>query len=410
MTNAAVEVQGEEPIQCKICGDKVHHIEMHLKKAHIGMTLGEYETKYPGAPTLSGRALRLVREHAEKTAKGQGSTEVASNVTPINPSSGAVVGLTSNVTMSTVRREMSKAFNIDPKTPGCISGRGTQVEITCIDGPRHELVPEINENYVYEMDVLRNVLMAVELNIPLMLWGHTGTGKTTLLNQVFARTNRPALRVQHTLNMEERDVVGQMMAGEGRTFFQLGPLPMAMKNGWAYIADEYDFANPAVLALYQPVLEGEPLVIKEADEGNRIIRPHPQFRFLATGNTNGTGDETFLYAGTQTQNSANYDRFGIVIKKNYMAQDQEIAMIVKKTGIQEKDAARIVDFATRIRQQYEAGEMRAPISPRTLLNIAMVGMTKANYQQGIELSFSSKLSSSDKAAADDLAQRIFGSH
>lgn len=48
-----------------------------------------------------------------------------------------------------------------------------------------------------------------------------------------------------------------------------------MKHGWMYLADEYDFAQPNVLSVYQAVLEGKPLYIKEADAANRVIKPHP---------------------------------------------------------------------------------------------------------------------------------------
>ncbi len=62
-----------------------------------------------------------------------------------------------------------------------------------------------------------------------------------------------------------------------------------MKNGWVYLADEYDFAFPQILGIYQPVLEGEPLVIKEATPDWRRVAPHKRFAFIGTGNTNGSG-------------------------------------------------------------------------------------------------------------------------
>src|SRR5690606_3664152 len=118
---------------------------------------------------------------------------------------------------------------------------------------------------------------------------------------------------------------------------------------------------------YQPVLEGKALVIKEADAANRIIKPHPNFRFVATGNTNGSGDETGLYQGTNIQNAANYDRFNMVLEIKYMSPEKEVQIIMKQSGIAKGDAEKMVDFASRIREQYSSAKLSAPISPRTLI-------------------------------------------
>jgi cobaltochelatase CobS len=215
------------------------------------------------------------------------------------------------------------------------------------------------------------------------------------------------LRVQHTMNTEESQILGQWTAVNGATKFELGPLALAMKRGWVYLADEYDFAMPSVLAVYQPVLEGKSLVIKEADAANRIIKPHPNFRFAATGNTNGSGDETGLCQGTAIQNAANYDRFGMVIKMEYMPKDQETKILINQTGVSEEDAAKIIDFASRVRENYDGSKISTTISPRTLINAAKLGRMRGDYRMGISLSFANKLNKIDREVVDQLSQRIF---
>lgn len=241
-----------------------------------------------------------------------------------------------------------------------------------------------------------------------LLGDFTVTHNTTLLEQVCARTQRPMLRVQHTANTEESHILGQWTAKGGETRFELGPLPLAMKHGWMYLADEYDFAMPSVLSVYQPVLEGKSLVIKEADAENRIIRPHPNFRFVATGNTNGAGDETGLYQGTNIQNAANYDRFAMVIQVLYMKPELEAQVLVNQARIPNEDATRIVDFANRVRESYDGNKISSTISPRTLINAAKIGQRRGSYRAGIGLSFTSKLSRVDREVCDGLAQRVFG--
>ena len=126
------------------------------------------------------------------------------------------------------------------------------------------------------------------------------------------------IRAQHTASTEESQIVGQILAKNGSTYFEPGLLSLAMRLGWVYLADEYDFAYPQILGIYQPVLEGEALTLKEATPEWRTVKPHAKFAFIGTGNTNGSGDETGLYQGTNIQNAANFSRFGIVAESQYM--------------------------------------------------------------------------------------------
>ncbi|STS78544.1 porphyrin biosynthetic protein [Klebsiella pneumoniae] len=65
-------------------------------------------------------------------------------------------------------------------------------------------------------------------------------GKTSLPTQLCALLNRPVIRSQHTASTEEAHITGQILAREGTTYFEPGLLSLAMKNGWVYLADEYD--------------------------------------------------------------------------------------------------------------------------------------------------------------------------
>lgn len=378
-----------ERINCEICGASVHSIQLHLKNDHPEWTLEQYREKYPAAPLLSDLAKAKLAEREAVARKEE--TAAASAVAPA----------------ATTKRPFHEVFSLGA-VKGAMNARGEPIPVTVLDTSFPELVPDVDPNYVFELENLKNALMAFELDIPLYVWGHAGTGKTTLLENICARTKRPLLRVQHTINTEECHIVGQWTARGGETIFEYGPLAMAMLNGWVYLADEYDFALPSVLAVYQPVLEGKALVIKEAPAAQRIVRPHPNFRFIATGNTNGSGDETGLYQGTNIQNAANYDRFHMVLEVKYMKAALETQILVNQAKIDKADAEKLVDFANRVRESYDGNKISSPISPRTLIAAAQIGLRKGSYRAGISLCFANKLSKVDKEVCDGLAQRIFG--
>lgn len=389
-----------EKIKCELCGAHVHAIQMHLKQDHPETSLESYIKQFPDAPLMSELAKqKLAEKRAVKPVEG-GKLEMAGT---------AAATVSMLVPKSAVtKKAFHEVFGLGV-AKAAMSSKGEPIPISVIANPEHpDMVPVASDDYVYEIDELKNVILALELNIPCYVWGHKGSGKSELFEQVSARTGRAFMRVQHTVNTEESHIVGQWTVKDGQTVFEMGPLPLALINGWTYCADEYDFALPSVLSVYQAVLEGKALVIKEAPAEQRIIKPHPNFRFVATGNTNGSGDETGLYQGTNIQNSANYDRFGMVIHKQYMKKAAESQILQNRVGLVKEDADKMVEFAGLVREAYDGAKISDVVSPRTLIYAAKIGVKRGSFRQGLTLSFINKLSKVDREVVDGLAQRIFG--
>lgn len=381
-------------IKCQICGALVHSIQQHLARDHAseGVTLEAYQASYPGQPVLSELARQKVEDY--KRAKAAASPSVTADFKTGD--------------QETTRQAFHDVFSLGSGA-ATMSASGKPIMIKVLgDVPEYSaMIPDVDPNYLFNVEILKSLMMGIEMRIPVYLWGHSGTGKTTIFEQIAARTKRPFFRVQHTANMEEEHIVGGWRLRDGRTHFELGPLAMAMKHGWLYMADEYDFGRPEVTSVYQAVLEGKPLVIKEADPENRVIRPHANFVICATGNTNGQGDESGLYQGTNLQNAANYERFGIVEQMPYMDKKQEARLVSQQAGIPLKDAEKLIDFATRIRADFDGGRMGNPISPRSLIYAAKLGVARSNYKVGLEKAFVNRLSSVDRESAAQVASRVF---
>ena len=370
-------------ITCNLCGDEVHSIQLHLSKNHPDCTIKQYRETFPDAPILSDEARKKIL--AVQQAKERNKVAIRE---------GVVSGV------------LHEVFQLDESNNGVRNARGEPIQISIFVGENDlDLVPGVDEQYVYDADLLKTVLMGLEANIPTYLWGHAGVGKSTIIEQICARTKRRMLRIQHTENTEESHIVGQTLANEKGTFFEPGPLPLAMRYGWTYLADEYDFAHPSILGVYQPVLEGKSLVIKEAPPEWRVTKPHADFRFVATGNTNGSGDETGLYQGTKLGNAANYSRFGITTKVDYMSRELEISVVANQSGIDDDDAEQLVDFARLIREAYDGGKMSATIGPRELIFAAKTGQMRADFRMGVMFAFINRLSIVDREAALGFLQR-----
>lgn len=397
-----------QTIKCKICDADIHLVERHLSEAHPTVTLDEYKSKYPDAPLMSAVLEARIAEKAKERSQQQ--THQANMVAKIIPM---------HQPGATIKKPMFEVFDLPladnvraPARRGQTEGDPISIDImdtSAMSAADQEAVPEIDDGYVFRVDELKDAVMALQLNIPLLLWGMHGSGKTTLIEQILARTGRPWVRIQHTDTTEEAHIIGQMVVRNGATEFDYGPLAEAMMRGWTYVADEYDFAQPAVIAVYQAVLEGKPLYIKEAPPSQRLIKPHPNFRFVATGNTNGSGDDTGLYAGTKIGNAAAYSRFGVTIQVHYPDPKVEVEILRQRLGLTQDIAEKLVEFAGSIREMYRQGELSMPISPRELLRASMLGMVKGGmFRKGIELAYSNRLDATQSESVSQTAQRIFG--
>ncbi len=157
--------------------------------------------------------------------------------------------------------------------------------------------------------------------------------------------------------------------------FEYGPLAKAMKYGGLFLLNEIDLLAPDTLAGLNSVLDGSPLLIPE--NGGEVIKPHPRFRFAATANSNGTGDDTGLYQGVMRMNTAAMDRF-VFVRAGYIKQEHE-RKIVKKQCPSLPDVAvdTILRFASAVRTLFVGGEAEGvdnpvdlPFSTRSVLKTA----------------------------------------
>nr|WP_181374678.1 AAA family ATPase [Pectobacterium carotovorum]AKG47513.1 Aerobic cobaltochelatase subunit CobS [Pectobacterium carotovorum] len=420
-----------KPIHCAWCGKPEVFMKNHFSpKAEDGSlkctkhpkyengspmspddALEQYKINFPSQQTVSPTALKAAQMkrdaiEREKIAMAVTSVDVVAGgdkeatVTPIH-------GHLGETTYTTEKAALHEILNMPAGSINNAMGKPIITDVI-LNRPFPEFVPDINDSYVFnDVELIKDVIMSFTTAMPAYLWGHAGTGKSSLPTQIAARLGRPLIRSQHTASTEESHITGQILAKDGRTYFEPGLLTLAMKHGFVYLADEYDFAYPQILSLYQPVLEGEPLVLKEATPDWRRTIKHKHFAFIATGNTNGSGDETGLYQGTNQQNAANFSRFALVAKVEYMPAEQEKAILVAN-GIPEKMAVSLVNFAKRCREAYEAQEIAQPIGPRELLNAGKIGVMRGNMLLGLQKAYINKLPSASAIAVTEFATRIFG--
>ena len=296
---------------------------------------------------------------------------------------------------------------------------GTSAPLFDIDVPVgewdgvHPYVPEKDDSYVFNADTLVPLLVAIRDGQNPWLKGHTGTGKTTLAEQIYARLKLPVYRVNLDSDITRGELVGREVLttkdGSTVTKFVDGVIPKAMQEPCLLLLDEVDASRPDLGFVLQRLTEGNGFMLLE--DGGRTIQPHPFFRIIATANTNGRGDDTGLYSGTRALGAAFINRFKPYIDVEYMPAEEERSLLQSKVGVSEDDARIITNYSTEHRVSFMQANLTLPCSPRDTMAL---GMAYLNYsrlfahksrQEQWELAFNHTLVN---AADSDDAQVIRG--
>ncbi|RZO38846.1 MAG: cobaltochelatase subunit CobS [Rhodospirillaceae bacterium] len=279
-----------------------------------------------------------------------------------------------------------------------------------------EYVPDFDDTYCFDHDTTLAIAVAFAHNRRLLIQGYHGTGKSTHVEQVAARLNWPCIRINLDSHISRIDLIGKdaivLKDGKQVTEFRDGILPWALQSPIALVFDEYDAGRPDVMFVIQRVLEvdGKMTLLDQ----NRVLRPHPAFRLLATANTVGLGDTTGLYHGTQQINQGQLDRWNLVTTLNYLPHEEETAIVLSKCPDYNKDAEgqQIISSMVRVadlsRAGFMAGDISTVMSPRTVITWAENNLIFGNVGTAFRMTFLNKCDELERTTVAEYYQRCFG--
>lgn len=377
MTEIAKAVEGEaidakaevktgefDKVACAVCGYTAHFLEPHLQAEH-NMTVKQYLADYPTAKVVSAAGQKALNEFNE------------------NPM---------------VDGSIKKLFGI---------GISKNIKTVPMFQKPQASTPAIDPAYVFDKENLLLMVKAiVDPTEKVLFTGPTGSGKSSIIEQVAARLNWGFTRIACDGDQTRADLIGQWTLVDGKTVFQYGLIPLAMMNGHILDIDEWDAMNPSVGMALQSVLEGKPLTITETGE---VITPAWTFRIFATSNTIGQGDATGLYNGTQPQNFAQLDRFTLVQIVDYPDKANEAKIIENVTGIDDSMILdKLIEVANLVRSAHKKGDCVATMSTRTIINVAKKLLDFGDVRMAYKLTFVNKLNDDDSVLVRELLQRVWG--
>ena len=283
----------------------------------------------------------------------------------------------------------------------------------------HPDVPVVDDSYLFDGQALFRVLQGLIHGDNTYLYGHTGTGKSTMVEQVCAYLKWPLVRVNFDSEISRMDLIGRdtlvSVDGVTESKFVDGVVPDALARPCVLLCDEVDFIRPDVMYVFQRVLEGNGLLITE--DGGRKVLPDPMFRLIATANTVGQGDDTSMYQGARPQSMATLDRFENWAEMKYMQPEEEVKWLRRvSAGLTKAAAETFVKYAEEHREAFMSGKIMQPLSPRGLkamgkryvVTKGITGQDKGALNEAMEACVLARCTTQDKVVLEGLVERVFG--
>lgn len=253
-------------------------------------------------------------------------------------------------------------------------------------------VNEVLSNY--DQTIVAGIRACVALNESALLIGETGTGKTTLINELAKEEEKVLHRVSVNGSMSVDEILGKWLAKDGSTYWIDGILTSAVRNGHWVVFDELNAMLPEMgFALHSLLDDAKTITLAEKD--GEVIKAHPDFRFF--GSMNPSDD----YAGTKEVNLALQSRFGGVFHIDVFPVEQEIK-VLERHKISNDHALKLVNLAYRMRELRKKGDMSTFVSTRDIIQAGKLATAGLAFEQAVVFSVFNKLTAEER---EDLTKK-----
>ena len=247
----------------------------------------------------------------------------------------------------------------------------------------------------YIKDLTRRAMSYVKAGFPVHLRGASGTGKTTLALHLAQKIGRPAVLIHGDEEYSTSDLIGgehgyrykylrdnfiQSVLKKEENFTKQwmdNRLTIAVQNGFTLIYDEFTRSRPEANNTLLSILQEGVMDLPMARQGREsyYLKAHPQFVAIFTSNPE-------EYAGTNKAQDALRDRM-VTMDLRHFDKNTEIAITQAKSGLDRKDAEKIVNIVRALR---DSGEYEFAPTVRGSIMLA-----KSLKTSGVAVSASSRL-------------------
>ncbi len=192
--------------------------------------------------------------------------------------------------------------------------------------------------------------------LPLMLKGPTGCGKTRFVEHMAARLGRELITVSCNEDTSATDLLGRHLLVGGDTVWNDGPVTRAVRSGALLYLDEIAEARADAIVVIHSLTDHRREIF--LDRTGERLRADKDFMLVVSYNPGYQRSLRELKPSTR-------QRF-LAIAFDYPVEDDEVRIVASESGTDEATARKLVRIGRKIRQLTELSLMES-VSTRLLI-------------------------------------------
>lgn len=200
---------------------------------------------------------------------------------------------------------------------------------------------------------------ADSMNLPILIKGPTGCGKTRFIESMGEKLGRNVYTVVCHDDLSAADLIGRHLIDENGTFWQDGPLTKAVREGGICYLDEIIEARKDTTVVLHSLADYRRVL--PIDRTGELIEAHPNFMLVVSYNP---GYQNVL----KGMKPSTKQRF-ISLSFDYPKPEVEKEIIIKESGVNAEVAQKLVNIAEEIRQLTDS-DIQEAVSTRLLVYAA----------------------------------------
>ena len=240
---------------------------------------------------------------------------------------------------------------------------------------------------------------AFKLNLPLLLKGPTGCGKTRFVSHMSARLGLSLNTVSCHDDLAAADLTGRFLLKGGETVWADGPLTDSVRNGGVCYLDEVVEARKDVTVVIHPLTDDRRIL--PLDRTGELIEAPDDFMLVVSYNP---GYQNIL----KSLKPSTRQRF-LALEFDFPPADVETLIVANESGLDGDKCAQLVRLAAKLRA-LKGQDIEEGVSTRLLVYCATLMAHGMNVDRAIEVAIIEPLADDGdvKSGLKDLVQAIYG--